>query len=98
MLTQGLALDANCMLNISSFLTPPLLLDCPISTRNSMSVVMLLKMIGEWNRVMVMVVGVMVDFYQDACEGTGGGYYLVVAFYLCICLLFSHILYLFLSE
>ena len=43
MLTQGLALDANCMLNISSFLTLPLLLDCPISTRNSMSVVMLLK-------------------------------------------------------
>ena len=83
MLTQGLALDANCMLNISSFLTLPLLLDCPISTRNSMSVVMLLKMIGEWNRVMVMLVGVMVDFYQDACEGTGGGYYLMLLLFTC---------------
>ena len=32
---------------------------------------------------MVMVVGVMVDFYQDACEGTGGGYYLMLLLFTC---------------
>ena len=40
MLTQGPAPDQKCKLNISSFL--PYLLDCPIRTRNSVSIVLLL--------------------------------------------------------
>ena len=42
MLTQGPTPDPKCKLNISSFLTLPHLLDCPICTRNSVSVVLLL--------------------------------------------------------
>ena len=76
MLTQGPAPDPKCKLNISSFLTLPHLLDCLICTRNSMSIVLLLWMMGEWNRCWV------VDLYQGVGGGTGGGYYLIV-FFIC---------------
>ena len=46
MLTQGPTPDPKCKLNISSFLTLPHLLDFLISTRNSISIVLLLKMMG----------------------------------------------------
>ena len=46
MLTQGPAPDLKCKLNISSFLTLPHLSDCLISTRNYMSNVLLLQMMG----------------------------------------------------
>ena len=39
-----------------------------------------------------------VDSYQIVGVGTGGGYYFIVFFYLYFCLLFSHVLSLFLSE
>ena len=42
MLTQGLVPDPKCMLNISSFLALPHLLDCLICTKNSVSIVLLL--------------------------------------------------------
>lgn len=50
MLTQGSTLDPKCKLIISSFPTFPHLLDCLICTRNGMSIVLLLQMIGEWDR------------------------------------------------
>ena len=46
MLTQGPAPDPKCKLNISSLLTLPHLSDCHICTRNSMSIVLLLQMVG----------------------------------------------------
>ena len=50
MLTQGPTPDPKCKLNISSFLTLPHLLDCLISTGNSVSIVLLLLKMGEWDR------------------------------------------------
>ena len=50
MLTQGLAPDPKCKLNISSLLTLPHLLDCLICTRNSASIVLLLWIMGGWDR------------------------------------------------
>ena len=41
--------DPKCKLNIS-FLTLPHLSDCFICTRNSMSIVLLLQMMGGWDR------------------------------------------------
>ena len=84
------ASDASgCKLNISSFLTLPHLLDFLICTRNSVSIVLLLSMMGEWDRWGV----------ADSCQGVGGGieggYYLIVFFYLffvSFCLLVSHVL------
>ena len=49
MLTQGPAPDPKCKLNIRSFLRLPHLSDCLICTRNSMSIVLLLQMIGGWD-------------------------------------------------
>ena len=49
-------------------------------------------MMGGWDRWGV------VDSYQGVGGGTGGGYYLIVFFYLCFCLLVSHVLFLFLNE
>ena len=49
MLTQWPAPDPKCKLNIS-FLTLPHLPDCVICTRNSMSIVLLLQMVGGWDR------------------------------------------------
>ena len=42
--------DPKCKLNISSFLTLPHWLDCLICTRNSVSSVLLLWMMGRWDR------------------------------------------------
>ena len=49
-LTQGPAPDPKCKLNISSFLALPNLSDCLICTRNSVSIVFLLEMVGGWDR------------------------------------------------
>ena len=49
-LTQGSAPGPECKLNISSFLTLPHLSDYLICTRNSMSIVLLLQIIGGWVR------------------------------------------------
>ena len=46
MLTQGQAPDPKCKLNISSLLTLSHLSDCLICTRNPMSIVLLLQMVG----------------------------------------------------
>ena len=50
MLIQGPAPDPKYKLNTSSFLTLPHLSECLICTRNSMSIILLLQMIGEWDR------------------------------------------------
>ena len=47
MLTQGPAPDRKCKLNISSTLTLPPLSDCLICARNSMSILLLLQMLGD---------------------------------------------------
>ena len=75
-LSEGPTPDPKCKLNISSFLTFPHLLDCLICTKNSVSIVLLLRMMGGWNRWGV------VDLYQGVGGGTGGGYYLIV-FFIC---------------
>ena len=72
MLTQGPTADPKCKLNISSFFTLPHLSDCLISTRNSMSIVLLLQMVGDWDR------WGMVDLEQVIGGGTWGEYYLAV--------------------
>ena len=46
MLTEWPAPDPKCKLNISSFLKLPHLLDCLISTWNSVSIVLLLQTMG----------------------------------------------------
>ena len=51
MLTQGPAPDPKCKSNISSFLTLPHLSDCLVYIRNSVSIVFLLEMVGEWDRL-----------------------------------------------
>ena len=68
-LTEGPAPDPKCKLNTSSFLTLPHLSDYLISTRNSMSVVLLLQMMGRWVRRLI---------YNRVWEGgQGSGYYVV---------------------
>ena len=89
MLTQVPVPDPKYKFNISSFLTLPHLLDCLISTRNYVSIVLLLSMMRGWDR------WGMADSYLGVGGGTGGGYYLTVFFYFCFCLLFSHVLSLF---
>ena len=69
MLTQGPAPDPKCKLNISSFLTLPHLLDCLICTRNSVSIVLLLWMMGD-------------GIGRGDWFISGGGYYLIV-FFIC---------------
>ena len=92
MLTQGPARDPKCKLNMPSFLTLPHLSDCVICTRNSMSIVLLLRMVGGWD------IWAVVDLEQGVGGGTEGGYYLVVSvfdlffFHFCFFLLFSHVL------
>ena len=81
-LTQGPAPDAKCKLNISLFLTLPHLLDCLIFIRNSVSILFLLLMMGEWHKLGV------VDSYQDVGGATGGGYYLITCFFLLVLLPF----------
>ena len=50
MLTQGPVPDPKCKLNISLFLKLPHLSDCLICPRNSISIVLLLQTVGEWDR------------------------------------------------
>ena len=47
MLTSEQVPDLKFMLNISLFLTLPHLLDCLICTRNAMSIVLLLQLMGD---------------------------------------------------
>ena len=68
MLTQGPAPDPNCKLNISSILTLSHLLDGLIFTTNSVSILLLLWMMGGCDRWGV------VDSYQGVGGGTGAGY------------------------
>ena len=74
MLTQGPAPDPKGKLIISSFLTLPRLLDCLNFTRNAMSIVLSLQILGGWNGWGV------VDLYWGVGGGTGGGYHLIVFF------------------
>ena len=48
MLTQGPAPDHKCKLIISLLLELAHLLDCLICTKNAMSIVAILQMMGEW--------------------------------------------------
>ena len=50
MLTQGPAPDPKCKLIMPSFLTLPHFLDCLICTKNTMSIALLLQMMGGWDR------------------------------------------------
>ena len=47
MQTQGPTPDPKCKLNLLSFLTLPHLSDCLICPRNSMSIVLILQMMGD---------------------------------------------------
>ena len=49
-LNQGPMPDPKCKLNISSFFTLLHLSDWLICTRNSMPIVLLLQMVGGWDR------------------------------------------------
>ena len=55
MLTQRPAPDPKFKLIISSFLTLPHLFDSLVCTRNAMSIVLLVKMMGGWDRWGVVV-------------------------------------------
>ena len=74
-LTQGPPPDCKCNLNITSFLIPPHLIDCLVSTRNSVSIVLLLWIMGGWNRLGV------VFSYHGVGGATGSRYYLIVFSY-----------------
>ena len=50
MLTQGPPSDPKCKLIISSFLTLSDLLGCLVCTRNAMSIILLLQIMGGWER------------------------------------------------
>ena len=50
MLTQGPAPDPKCKMIISSFLRPPHLLDCLACTKNAISIVLLLNIMGGWDK------------------------------------------------
>ena len=50
MLTQGPTPDPKCNLIMSSFLTLPHLLDWLVCTRNAMSIVLFLQIMGAWDR------------------------------------------------
>ena len=76
MLTQEPALDPECKLNSSSFLTLPHSLDCLICTRNSASIIFFLWMMGGWDRWGV------VDSYWSLGGVRVGGQYLLVRFFL----------------
>ena len=86
MLTQGPAPDPKRKLNISTFLKH--LSDFLICTRNSVSIVLLLGMLGGLDRWVV------VDSYQGV-GGGDSGWVLSHSFFMCLCLLFSHFLSLF---
>ena len=48
MLTQALGADPKCELNITSFLTFPHPLHCPICAKDIMVIVLLLQVMGGW--------------------------------------------------
>ena len=50
MLTQGPTPDPKCKMIILTFLTLPHLLDCLIRTRNTMPIVLFLRMMRGWDR------------------------------------------------
>ena len=77
---SGPAADPKCRLIMSSFLTLPDLLDCLICTRNAMSIVLLLQVMGEWDR------WGLIDLYEGVVGGTGGGHNLI-CFFLGFCIL-----------
>ena len=91
MLTQGPSPDPQRQLNISSFLTLSHLLDCLIYTRNSVSIALLLRMMEGW------LAGGWLIHIRVWLGGQGGHYLIVFLFffYLCFCLLISHVLSLF---
>ena len=88
MLTQGSTLDPKCKLIISSFPTFPHLLDCLICTRNGMSIVLFLQMIGRWNRWWWVGGGVI--YYNSVSVGTRGGYHPIFFFLVFLYLVLSH--------
>ena len=85
--------DPKCKLHISSFLIVPHLLDCLVCTRNSVSILFLLWMMGGWHRLGV------IDSYQGVGGRAVGERYPIVCFFnLCFRLLLTHVLSHFLSE
>ena len=92
MLTEGPAPDPKCKLIIASFLTLSHLLDCLICVRNAMSIVFLLQMIGVWDR---WVTSRWLIFIMVWLWGGGDGVcynFIVFVFFLCFCILLSHVL------
>ena len=81
MLTQGRAPDPNCELNITSFLTLPHQLHCPICAKDIMVTVLLIQVMGVWGRwgwfiyVRVWVGG----------QGVGIIYFPLFVLFLCCC-------------
>ena len=91
-LTQACAPDLKCNLNISSFVTLLHFSESLIYTRSSLSIVLLLQMVGGWDRWEE------VDLEQGVGGEEEGGYYLEVLlllllffFHLWFCHLFSHV-------
>ena len=87
MLTQGSAPDPKSKFIISSFLTLPHLLDCLICTRNTMPFVLLLQMMGGWDR------WGLVDLYYGFGGGTGGGIILYLIFFLSCAFVFNCLMF-----
>ena len=86
MLTQGPAPDPKCEFNITSFLTLPHQLHCPIYAKDIMTIVLLLQAMGGWEDwgwfiyVRVWVGG----------QGVGILSFLFFILFLCFCWLFFH--------
>ena len=80
-LTQGHAPDLKCELNITSFLTLPHPLDCPICAKDIMVTVLLLPVIGGWEG------WGMVHLSQGLGGGQGVGiiFFLLFVLVLCCC-------------
>ena len=76
MLTQGLAPDPKCELNIASFLTLPHPLHCPISAKDILVTVLLLQVMGRWEGWGVV--------HQGLHMETGGRYH-IFAILFCFC-------------
>ena len=82
MLTQGPAPDSKCKLNISSFPTLPHLLGCLICTRNYVSIVLLLWMMGGWNRWGG-------GWFISGCGGGDRGGCYPIVFFICVFVFWS---------
>ena len=92
MLTKGPTLDPKCKLNILSFLTLPHLLDSLICTRNFVSIVLLLAMLGGGGGDGI---GVGWLIHISVWVGGQGVGIITCFFYFCFSLLVSHIVSLF---